>query len=90
MIKTNGSCIWNKARVLYKRAITTSPSILKSQVMVEFCGEEGADAGALKLQFFEKVLQHVNEDWVNDSALPFIGRTWLPMSTPSCISNYGV
>ena len=26
VIKTNRSCIWNKARVLYKRAITTSPS----------------------------------------------------------------
>ena len=45
VIKTNRSCIWNKAR--YKRAITTSPSMLKSQLMVEFCGEEGADAGAL-------------------------------------------
>ena len=35
-------------------------------------------------------LSGVRNGWVNDSALPFIGRTWFPMSTPSCILSHGV
>ena len=66
LLKTNRHCIWNKARVFYKRAVL-SPSLLKQGLMIEFSGEEGADAGALRLEFFEKVLQEVNENWFEGS-----------------------
>ena len=35
--------------------------------MIEFSGEEGADAGALTFEFFETVLQKVNEEWFEGS-----------------------
>ena len=56
LVKTTRSCIWNKARVLYKRAIVTTPLVLKRELMVEFCGGEGADAGVLKLKKFCSML----------------------------------
>ena len=62
LLKTNRHCMWNKARVFYKRAIY-SPSLLKQGLMIEFSGEEGADGGALRLEFFEKILQEVNDAW---------------------------
>lgn len=63
LLRTNQCSLWNKAKVFYKRAITTSPEMLKKELCIEFSGEEGADAGALKFEFFEKVLQCVNDDW---------------------------
>ena len=54
LLRMNRSCIWNKARVYYKRAVS---SMLR-KTLVELCGEEGgADAGALMLEFLEKTLQ---------------------------------
>ena len=61
-MRTNRSSLWNEARVFYKRAIMTSPELLRKELCIEFSGEEGADAGALKFEFFEKVLQCINED----------------------------
>lgn len=61
-IKTNRSCIWNKARVFYKRAITTSPSMLRKTLVIEFSGEEGSDAGALSFEIFQAVLQQMNDE----------------------------
>ena len=58
-IKTNRCCNWNKARVFYKRAITTSPSMLRKTLVIEFSGEEGSDAGALSFEFFQAVLQQM-------------------------------
>ena len=63
LLRTNRCSLWNKARIFYKRAITTSPEMLKKELCIEFSGEEGADAGALKFEFFEKVLQCINEDF---------------------------
>lgn len=34
VLKTNRSCIWNKAEVFYKRAISTSPNLLKQSLMI--------------------------------------------------------
>lgn len=73
LLRTNRSSLWNKARVFYKRAITTSPSLLKKDLCIQFSGEEGTDAGALKFEFFEKVLQCVNDDWfegADDKRMP--------------------
>ena len=63
LLRTNRFSLWNKARVFYKRAVTITPELLKKDLCIEFSGEEGADAGALKFEFFEKVLQCINEDW---------------------------
>ena len=62
VLKTNRRVLWNKAMVFYKRGITTSPELLKKD-LVEFSGKEGADAGALKFEFFEKMLQEMNDHW---------------------------
>ena len=62
LIRTNRSCIWNEARVFYKRAITTSPEMLRKPLMIEFSGEEGTDAGALLFEFFQAVLRKVDEE----------------------------
>lgn len=63
VLKTNRRVLWNKAMVFYKKGITTSPELLKKDLLVEFSGEEGADAGALKFEFFEKMLQEMNDHW---------------------------
>lgn len=42
--------------------------------MIEFSGEEGADAGALSFEFFEQVLQKVNEEWFEGSETRRIPR----------------
>ena len=67
IIQTNRSCAWNKACVFYKRAITTSPELLKASLMVEFSGEEGLDAGALLFEFYQEVIQKINEEYFEGS-----------------------
>ena len=54
-IKTNMACMWNKAKALYKNALHNK-TMLKQKVMVEFSGEEGVDAGALKMTFMKNVV----------------------------------
>lgn len=62
VLKTNRHVLWNKAKVYYKRAIA-SPDILKCPLMIEFSGEEGADAGALLFEFCQEVVRQVNEEY---------------------------
>ena len=50
--------------MFYKRGITTSPKLIKKDLIVEFSGEEGDDVGALKFEFFEKMLQEMNEKFL--------------------------
>ena len=44
--------------MFYKRAVIKLPELLKKDLCIEFSGEEGADAGALKFEFFEKFTMH--------------------------------
>lgn len=44
--------IWRSAKPFYKTALH-SPSRLRQNLCVQFEGEEGIDAGALKIDFFE-------------------------------------
>ena len=62
VLKTNRAVLWNKAKVFYKRAIA-NPSILKKPLMIEFSGEEGADAGALLFEFSQEVMRQVSEEY---------------------------
>lgn len=59
---TNRACMWNKAQIFYKRAMH-DPSLLRKGLVISFSGEEGIDAGALRLEFFEKILLEVNEEY---------------------------
>jgi hypothetical protein len=60
LVKTNRRVLWNKAVVFYKRGITTtSPELMKKDRIIEFSGEEGANAGAYFLYF--KILQEMND-----------------------------
>ena len=61
-ITTNRSCIWNKAHCWYKAA-QVNPSRLKMNLMPEFAGEAGLDAGAPCNEFFTSVLQHINAEF---------------------------
>ena len=46
----------------YKRAVANR-SMLRQNLMIEFSGEEGADAGALLYEFCEEVVHKVDEDY---------------------------
>ena len=59
-LKTNRSCIWNKAKAFYKCALHNN-SIMQRPIMVQFSGEEGVDAGALRNDFFEEALRQGNK-----------------------------
>ena len=59
-ITVNRACIWNKAKSVYKGAVHDE-SILHKYVTIEFCGEEGVDAGALRNDFFEETLRQAND-----------------------------
>ena len=52
------ACIWNKAWSFYKRALA-NPSRLRKNVVIEFSGEEGVDAGSLGSEFFTVVVNKV-------------------------------
>ena len=67
IIRTNRSCTWNKACVFYKRAITTSPELLRAPITVEFSGEEGLDAGALLFEFYQEVIPKINDEYFEGS-----------------------
>ena len=58
VLETTRAGIWRKAKAFYKNAINIPERLLRNLV-VEFEGEEGIDAGALKGDFFEEV---VNEE----------------------------
>ena len=62
VLKTNRHVLWNKAKVYYKRAIA-SPSMLKKTLMIDFSGDEGADAGALLFEFCQDVVRQINEQY---------------------------
>ena len=51
--------IWSDGIALYKRGLE-DPSILMKDIRVEFRDQEGVDAGALKLDFFESLLNEIN------------------------------
>ena len=59
VVKMNRAVIFSKAKALYKGAIH-DPSILHKSIVVEFSGEERADVGALKNDFFEGFLRQAN------------------------------
>ena len=61
-IKTNRACMWNKAKALYKNALHNK-TMLKQKIMVEFSGEEGVDAGALKNDFYEECLRQADKQF---------------------------
>lgn len=60
-IIVNRHCLFNKAKVWYKCAMA-DPSRLKKNLMIHFTGESGIDAGALKNEFFTRVLHDINEE----------------------------
>ena len=53
--------IWRKAKAFYKIAINSRERLMKNLV-VEFESERGIDAGALKIDFIEKVMESINND----------------------------
>lgn len=59
VVKVNRAVIFSKAKALCKGAVH-NPSILHKSIIVEFSGEEGADAGALRNDFFEESLRQAN------------------------------
>lgn len=72
----NRSCIWNKAKSFYKVSLK-HPERLKKNLMVRFAGEEGIDGGALRNEFFEVVMKHLNEEFFegpDDRRLP--SKSW--------------
>ena len=65
-LTTARSCIWNQARVFYKRG-QADPSILRSNnFAVSFGGEESVDGGTLRNEFFIYTLRHLNENTLRE------------------------
>lgn len=62
LLEMNRSCLWNKAKVFYKKA-TTDVSLLKKNLIVLFRGEEGVDGGALRNEFFVCALKQMNDEY---------------------------
>lgn len=62
VLATSRSCIWNQAKVFYKRGLG-DPSLLRKNFSVSFGGEEGIDGGALRNEFFVSVMRHLNEEF---------------------------
>ena len=60
VLNTNWHVLWNKVKVYYKRAIA-SPSMLKNLLMIDFSGEEGAEAGALLFEFYQDVVRQITD-----------------------------
>ena len=61
-LEMNRNCLWNKAKLFYKKA-TTDVEILKKNLIISFSGEEGVDGGALKNEFFVSALKKMDEDF---------------------------
>ena len=53
--------LWHQAVCVYKR-IKANPGLLHRQMSVEFEGEDGVDAGALRLSFSECLMLKLNEE----------------------------
>ena len=62
VINTSRSCVWNSAQTFYKKALRDN-QLLSKNLIIRFSGEEGVDAGALRNEFFEKVLQVINDNY---------------------------
>lgn len=63
-ISTTRSCVFNCAQSFYKRA-KTQPALLRTNLKIEFGGEDGVDSGALRKEFFLHFLQTADERFVN-------------------------
>ena len=62
LLEVNRNRLWRQAQSFYKKSIH-DPYRLTKDFRVEVVGEEGVDAGALALRndFFESVLKHLND-----------------------------
>ena len=54
-INCNRNCTLNCVQAYYKRVMRI-PSLLYKNLVIEFAGEEGLDAGALRNEFFWNML----------------------------------
>ena len=61
LVKVNRAVIFTEALALYKSAKHESSNLRKSIIIIEFSGEEGVDAGALRNDFFEEALRQANK-----------------------------
>ncbi|PFX24444.1 hypothetical protein AWC38_SpisGene10962 [Stylophora pistillata] len=59
-LEVHRSAIWKRALTFYKQAMG-EPYKLKQRLSIGFDGEEGIDAGALRVEFFCEVLQEMNK-----------------------------
>ena len=58
-MKVNRCVIFTKALALHK-SVKHDPSMLNKSLIIEFSGEDGVDAGALRNDFFEEVLRQAD------------------------------
>ena len=62
-IEVSRDNVWRKAKGFYKSCLHESQRVrLRRSLHIEFEGEEGIDAGALKAEFFSTVLKSLNEE----------------------------
>ena len=58
-LKINKETLWQQALSFYKE-LKSDENKLHKDINVEFMGEEGSDAGALKITFFEMMIREIN------------------------------
>ena len=59
-IRVDKTILWQRALTLYK-GFKNDRRLMYRQLSVEFCGEDGIDAGAPRLSFFELLMCEVNK-----------------------------
>ena len=60
-LKVKKETLWQQALPFYKE-LKVDENKLHKDINVEFVGEEGSDAGALKITFFEMMIRDVNNE----------------------------
>ena len=60
-IEVARACIPNKAAAFYKASVH-KPSLLRKNLLITFSGEEGIDAGALKIDFFLSYFKDIKNE----------------------------
>ena len=59
VLEVKRSSLWKSGLIFYKQAMV-NPDMLRKNLTIDFVGEEGVDAGALKAEFFDILIKEMD------------------------------